>query len=162
MFQSNEFDEITENLMLGDYNASLDVPQLKRKGIKKILTVMDYKGGPKYNVNDFIHKRFNIYDVSGENIIQYFGECINFIRGNEKVLVHCMAGASRSAAIVIAYLMWSKKWKFEQAFNYVKLKRPIICPNDGFLKQLKMFDELLIKNDYNIEKIKFKEIIYYY
>ena len=68
MFQSNEFDEITENLMLGDYNASLDVPQLKRKGIKKVLTVMDYKGGPKYNDNDFIHKRFNIYDVSGENI----------------------------------------------------------------------------------------------
>ncbi len=73
-----------------------------------------------------------------------------------------MAGASRSATIVIAYLMWNKKWKFEQALNYVKLKRPIICPNDGFLKQLKMFDKLLIENDYDIERIKFKEIIYYY
>ena len=28
------------------------------------------------------------------------------------------------------------KWKFEEAFNFVKSKRSIICPNTGFTSQL--------------------------
>ena len=40
---NNPFDEIIENLYLGDYDASLDIPKLKEKGIKKVLTISDYK-----------------------------------------------------------------------------------------------------------------------
>ena len=96
-----------------------DIKDLKEKGIKKILTVMN--GTPhKYNKEDgFNHKMFEIYDTSYENIIQYFGECLNFIKGDEKILVHCAAGASRSATIVIAYLMWKNKMKFDDALKFV-------------------------------------------
>ena len=161
MNQINEMDKITENIFLGDYSASVDVPLLKKLGIKKVLTISDYLGGPKYDMNDFIHKRINIYDVSGVNIIQYFGECIKFMQGNEKILVHCMAGLSRSATIVIAYLMWSQRWKFADALDYVVKRRPLVCPNDGFQKQLKIFENLLINNFYNIDYIDFKDIIWY-
>ena len=157
-FNYNDLDEILENLYLGDYSSCVDIQQIKDKKIRKVLTVMDYLGGPNYNPQQIIHKRFDIADVSQENIIKYFGECLNFIKGEEKVLVHCMAGASRSATIVIAYLMWTKKWKFEEAFIYVKSKRPIVCPNDGFQQQLKMFEKLLIDNEYDINKINFKDI----
>ena len=157
-FQIHDLDEIIDNIWLGDYSASVDVSNLKNKGIKKVLTVMDYLGGPNYKENEFIHKRFEIDDSCRQNIIQYFGECLKFIKGNEKILVHCMAGASRSATIVIAYLMWNNKWKLEQALKITKEKRPIVGPNEGFLKQLEMFEKLLIENDYNIEKINFKDI----
>jgi len=53
------------------------------------------------------------------------------------VLVHCAAGKSRSASLVIAYLMREFKWKYEEAFNYVKSKRSIVQPNPGFVKLLK-------------------------
>ena len=77
----------------------------------------------KYNKEDgFNHKMFEIYDTSYENIIQFFGECLNFIKGDEKILVHCAAGASRSATIVIAYLMWKNKMKFDDALNLYKKK----------------------------------------
>ena len=69
-----------------------------------------------------------------------------------------MVGASRSATIVIAYLMWTKKMKYDDAHKIVKNKRFIIWPNPGFIEQLKMFDKLLVENDYDIEKIKFDEI----
>ena len=155
---NNPFDEIIENLYLGDYDASLDIPKLKEKGIKKVLTISDYKNGPKYEPGEFIHKRIDITDYGIENIIQYFGECLKIILGEEKILVHCMAGASRSATIVIAYLMWIKRWKFNEALVFAKKKRPIVFPNDGFKEQLKMFEKLLEDNDYDIDKINFKEI----
>ena len=150
--------EINENLYLGDYGSSLNIDKLKEKGIKKVLTVMDFLDRPNYNSEEIIHKRFKITDYEQQNIIQYFGECLNFIKGKEKILVHCMAGASRSATIVIAYLMWTKKWKFKEAFDFTKSKRPIVCPNNGFQDQLKLFEKLLIENNYDIDKINFKEI----
>ena len=113
---------------------------------------------PNYKSEEIIHKYVEISDFDFKNIIQYFGECLNFIKGEEKVFVHCMAGASRSATIVIAYLMWIKKMKFDEALNFVISKRPIVDPNDGFREQLKIFEKLLEKNNYDIDKINFSEI----
>ena len=155
----NGFDQITEKIYLGDYTSANDIPKLKEEGIKKVLTVMDYDDGQIYDPNEFTHLKFNVCDDEYQNIIQYFGECLNYIKEkDEKVLVHCMAGASRSATIVIAYLMWTQKLKFDKAFDLVKSKRQIVCPNDGFQEQLKLFEKLLIENDYDINKINFKEI----
>ena len=155
---NNALDEILENLYLGGYEASMDIPLLKEKGIKKVLSVMDCKDGPNYKPEEFIHKKINISDFVITNIIQYFGECLHFIKGDEKILVHCMSGASRSATIVIAYLMWIKKFTFKEALDFAKKKRPIVFPNDGFKDQLKLFEKLLKDNDYDIDKINFSEI----
>ena len=151
-------DEIIENLYLGTCGAAKDIEQLKEKGIKKVLSVMEISECPEYNPEEFKHLKFDIDDIEAQNIIQYFGECLKFIKGNDKILVHCMVGASRSATIVIAYIMWTKKMKFDEAFEFVKSKREIVSPNDGFQSQLKIFEELLIKNNYDIDKINFKEI----
>ena len=153
----NDYDEIIPNLYLGNLLIANDIKLLKEKGFKKILTIMDNEG-PKYEEKDFIHKKINIEDYSGENIIQYFGDCLNFMNDKEKILVHCMAGASRSATIVIAYIMWNKKMKFNNALNLVKSKRAVVNPNRGFKEQLKIFDKLLYFKNYNIDKINFKEI----
>ena len=153
----NNLDLITDNIWLGNYFSSKNIEVLKKEGIEKVLTIMD-DFGPVYKNNDFIHKKIEIDDVETENIIQYFGECLNFMKDNKKILVHCMAGASRSATIVIAYLMWTKKMKFIDALNYTQSKRTIVDPNSGFKEQLKMFEKLLVDNNYDIEKINFKEI----
>ena len=157
-FLSSDIDQIDDKIWLGNYEAARNIADLKAKGIKKILSVLDYLQMPEYDKKDFIHKKILIPDFYEENIIQYFGECLNFIKGKERILVHCMAGASRSATIVIAYLMWTQKWKYPEAHKFTQSKRSITSPNDGFIEQLKMFEKLLIENDYNIDKINFKDI----
>jgi protein-tyrosine phosphatase len=42
--------------------------------------------------------------------------------GYDKVFVHCAAGMSRSATIVIAYLMWKQKMLLSDAIDFVKKK----------------------------------------
>ena len=160
--------EIEEGLWLGDFSSAINIKKLKKKGIKKILTVIrqfgmlctgEFDPGPNYNSEDgFNQKIIQIDDIGSRNIIKYFGECLNFIDGNEKVLVHCMAGVSRSATIIIAYIMWKKKMKYDDVLNFVKQKRPIVDPNEGFVKQLKLFEKELEKNEYDINNIKFDEI----
>ena len=59
---------------------------------------------------------------------------------NKNVIVHCAAGMSRSPSLVIAYLMIENRWCYEEAYNYVKSRRPIIEPNIGFVKQLKALE----------------------
>jgi hypothetical protein len=58
---------------------------------------------------DFIYKSLGIIDTPSQNIAQFFPECSAFIhqcriRG-QRVAVHCIEGKSRSATVVVAYLM---------------------------------------------------------
>ncbi|KAL9656186.1 hypothetical protein ABK040_007803 [Willaertia magna] len=85
--------------------------------------------------------RIPIHDADHEDIKQYFDTCYNFIEKafndeNGRVLVHCKAGVSRSAAIVISYLMKKMNISFYSAYQMVKGRRPMVLPNEGFFKQL--------------------------
>jgi protein-tyrosine phosphatase len=65
------------------------------------------------------------------------------ISNGGKVLVHCAQGRSRSASMVIAYLMKQQHMSFHQALSQVKEARPIISPNEGFMAQLQKFEKTL-------------------
>ena len=52
-----------------------------------------------------------------------------------KVLVHCHQGRSRSAAVVLAYLMLKHEMTLLDAIKTLRERR-WIWPNDGFLNQL--------------------------
>lgn len=71
------------------------------------------------------------------------------------VLVHCNAGVSRAAAIVIGFLMNSEEISFTSAFSLVKNARPSICPNAGFMEQLRTYQEGKESNKFdNIQELE--------
>jgi len=50
---------------------------------------------------------------------------------------------SRSASVVIAYLMYKKQFTYTEAVYHTRAQRPVIDPNDGFKVQLAQFAESL-------------------
>jgi protein-tyrosine phosphatase len=151
--------QVTENIYLGNIYDAFNQRNLEDLGIKKVLSLISDPQLLMYP-KEIEHKLIKINDLPRENIIKYFGECLLFIEGDKKVLVHCIAGASRSATIIIAYLMWKKQLNYIESYNILEKIRPIVYPNYGFVRQLKMFDKLLKKNKYNISMINFQSIKY--
>ena len=74
------------------------------------------------------------------------------VRPSSCVLVHCMAGVSRSASVVIAFLIASQGWSLDEAMSFVKSKRKNISPNVGFAEQLANFESKRLerKSEFNI------------
>lgn len=65
------------------------------------------------------------------------------------VLVHCLAGVSRSVSVTMAYLMHARLLNFEEAFALVRLRKPDISPNFHFLRQLHSFERQLVDENPN-------------
>ena len=81
-----------------------------------------------------------IHDDPSEDIGAYLKSAVEFIgtalgRG-EGVLVHCMMGISRSATVVIAYLMRTKNQTLDEALQHCRDRRPMCLPNHGFIRHL--------------------------
>ncbi|CAJ2671684.1 unnamed protein product [Trifolium pratense] len=91
-------------------------------------------------------------DTESENLLDHLEVCIDFIDRSRKegsVLVHCFAGVSRSASVITAYLMKSENLSLEDALESLRQSCEFVCPNDGFLEQLKMFEEMGFKVDHS-------------
>jgi hypothetical protein len=56
------------------------------------------------------------------------------------VLVHCAAGVSRSATVVLGYLMARHNLSLTAALEHLKAVRPWVAPNTGFMQQLAAFE----------------------
>lgn len=61
------------------------------------------------------------------------------LAGGGTVLVHCMAGISRSACVVMAYLVAKKGYTLTKAFHFVVFRRDCVQPFGRFLQQLKVW-----------------------
>lgn len=88
-----------------------------------------------------------------DDMLHYFEQGFAFIdKAREEgvgVLVHCKQGVSRSASLVIAYLMKSQKMSFQNAYTFLKQKSPSITPNLQLIYQLLEFEKTLdLKSDH--------------
>ena len=66
----------------------------------------------------------------------------NALRQRGKVLIHCAAGISRSSTVLIAYLMKMKQWRYDDTLEFVKCRRDCVEPNEAFVRQLRLLDEM--------------------
>uniref|UniRef100_A0A182MH32 Dual specificity protein phosphatase 22 n=1 Tax=Anopheles culicifacies TaxID=139723 RepID=A0A182MH32_9DIPT len=83
-------------------------------------------------------------DKPDQNLSQYFSVCNDFIhsarlkQGN--VLIHCLAGMSRSVTVAVAYIMCVTPLSWKEALKVVRAGRSIANPNLGFQNQLQEFE----------------------
>ncbi|EOY08826.1 PREDICTED: dual specificity protein phosphatase 12 [Theobroma cacao] len=115
---------------------------------QKLLYLLEYAGKDL----KLVRMAVPIRDMESENLLDYLDACFDFIDQSRKegsVLVHCFAGVSRSAAIITAYLMRTEQLSQEDALESLRQTCEFVCPNDGFLEQLKMFEEMGHKVDHS-------------
>lgn len=118
-------DEIEPRLFLGNCTAARNIQFLKSKRISHILTIDSFPI-PNYVCSSasVANKYIHISDMSRENILEHFEDCISFIEdalkdpnGVNCILVHCFYGVSRSATIVIAYMMKKYSISYQKAYE---------------------------------------------
>ena len=141
---------IEDKLILGSIESSYLKDKLKELGVTHILMIGFFMT-PIYP-QDFIYENYEVNDYSNENILQYLVEGIRFIDNSKVCYCHCQLGKSRSASFAIAYVMYKNRIHFSKAFNFVKKKRKMIFPNEGFQCQLEDFDIILSNFDYDLNK----------
>jgi len=85
--------------------------------------------------------KINILDTPSADLKSHLDDACARIEkslaSGKNVLVHCQQGISRSASVVIAYLIKKYGMSYEYAFAFVKRYRACIKPNPGFVKCLK-------------------------
>ena len=108
-------------------------------------------------LKNIISFQIPVADLPEEDLIStWFGTAIKFIedciKNNGKILIHCYHGVSRSATILAAYLLKcgmddtqidfneiSDLNSVEDVITFMKGRRPIVCPNEGFVSQLRLW-----------------------
>lgn len=135
--------EIYPNIYLGSLQAALDETNIRKYNIRGILTVANQL---KVEVPEGIqYLQINIADHPCSNILEIIDQSLEFIDSiilnDDRILVHCASGVSRSASVCCAWLMIRKNLSFEESIELVRQNRPRANPNLGFRQQLNFLEK---------------------
>jgi protein-tyrosine phosphatase len=134
--------EIIPGIFLGNaYNASNN-STLQYYKIKTIVNVS--KEIPNSFEGRYNYYRVPIQDDSEHHISDFIQEILEFLNSttidNENaILIHCYMGSSRSASVVLLYLITKLQYDFDTALTLIKTKRPIVNINNNFLEDIRQF-----------------------
>ncbi|KAF9582113.1 hypothetical protein BGW38_000623 [Lunasporangiospora selenospora] len=160
---------VLPNLYLGAEHNATDIPTLMRLGITLVLNVAVEIASDSYTEGSLAPLPTNANTVErldqSSTLVQYrslawthhqksllqdfpkafalMDEAIALNNNQGKVLVHCQLGVSRSASLVIAYVMRSQRMGLNEAYDFVKERSAVISPNMSLMYQLAEFEKSL-------------------
>ncbi|KAK0614589.1 protein-tyrosine phosphatase-like protein [Immersiella caudata] len=156
-----DISRIIPGLYLGNIVASYHVPKLQEHNISAIVSLVESRhprwATPKFqsqipssesdsDTHQSQHLVIPAFDSDTQDLLMHFQKICDFIdaqmNAEQNVLVHCIAGVSRSPTAVTAYLM--RKWGkgVDKTLAYVAGKRREARPSESFLEQLRVWEEV--------------------
>ncbi|KAM9146870.1 dual specificity protein phosphatase 8 isoform 1-T1 [Pangshura tecta] len=137
---------ILPHLYLGSQKDVLNKDLMTQNGISYVLNASNSCPKPDF-ICDSHFMRIPVNDNYCEKLLPWLDKSIEFIDKAKvsscQVIVHCLAGISRSATIAIAYIMKTMGLSSDDAYRFVKDRRPSISPNFNFLGQLLEYERSL-------------------
>ena len=131
---NNSADEILPNLWLGNIKAATDAKWLAEKGIKCVFNcTKDIPFVPtiqrQYRVP--VDDNLQAEEIRNLNLWSYeiVYKMLREYKTGQPMLVHCYAGMQRSAACLAMFLIATKNMTPDQAYEFIKDKRPIAFQN---------------------------------
>ena len=139
---------IEKRLLLGNAACSADREALREARVAYIVNATSDL--PNHCAADNIeYLRVPVEDALDADLLAYLDIAVDFLAralsdpyACGSVLVHCQQGVSRSATIVIAYLIRERGHTFRSALAHVQQRR-FIRPNEALLKQLAEYEGLI-------------------
>lgn len=124
--------EVVPRVYIGDADDARRPNALVKAGITRVLTVHTdsfAEGFPETTTHNML---VQATDTEETDLLSRFQDCIDFIEAARqeevKVLVHCNAGVSRSATVVMAFVMQKMQMDCPAAFRMIKgIHRPAMC-----------------------------------
>ena len=151
-------------LYIGGLYALYQTDLIRAAGITHVLSVIDYDPLLQDKFAHLKHFHIRADDHPNEDILQHFPEAVRYIDqaleevgrieetgqdasrnevyGAGGVFVHCAMGKSRSATLVVAYLMWKYSLDAGMALGQLCEGRPVCDPNPGFKEQLSVWEKM--------------------
>ncbi|PAA66250.1 hypothetical protein BOX15_Mlig006006g1 [Macrostomum lignano] len=131
---------------VGSQSDACDADVMRRHGITHVLNV-SANCVQSQHVPEAAFMRVPVNDGYSDKLLPHFKLAFQFLdnvrKSNGRCLVHCLAGISRSPTVAIAYIMQHLGLSQDEAYRFVKARRPSISPNFNFLGQLLEFERLL-------------------
>lgn len=136
--------ELYPNLFISNRITAENIDILREKKITCIISITN-SFTDKQILNEYAKLRIDrysyfLFDSPNENIkrVSDITDKIidHYLSLGGRVLVHCEMGISRSASVVISYIMKKENKSYEQVLSDVRKIRKIINPNPGFVRQL--------------------------
>ena len=145
MLPGTAFDEVYPDILVGEASIAKNKDRLGRIGVTHVLNTAEgrtgfhVQTGPAFYGDQLEYFGIEATDADNFSLRPLFDQCSDFIEAalakQGKILVHCRQGVSRSATIVLAFLMARRGMPLKEALKTVHDERNV-CPNDGFLNQL--------------------------
>lgn len=138
-------DMVVDHIALGSLRTVQSMPSLQQLGVTHVLTCGRNLRTPQFPppIQQMV---LDVDDNDEQDMNQYFLTAIEFMQScvssGGLCIVHCFAGVSRSATVVVAYLMKSRQLSFTQALEFVQQQRPAANPNPNFRRQLIEFESM--------------------
>ena len=152
---------VLDRLLIGGEDQAADGATLALTGVTHVVNCTNNlpnhferadHDGPDANANtnaaglNLKYFRVSAKDLDNVMIDVFFDAAVGFIKAaldeapETKVLVHCHAGRSRSATIVLAYMIAELGHDLASAHAVVKAARTSVSPNFGFWMQLVRYE----------------------
>jgi Leucine-rich repeat (LRR) protein len=146
--------QILDKLYLGSYRSTLNEYVYKNLNISVVYTIG--RDMTPLILQGTEHKIYIIDDFDTSNInFDVLNSIHEHINNGDRCLVHCQMGISRSATIVIAYLMKYCCMRLQEAYNFVLKRKCNMYPNNGFMAQLnKLNKELYPDEEIFVRKVQ--------
>lgn len=130
--------EIDNFIYLGSSIDAANYKQLKDNQINCIINVT--KEISNYYEDEFDYHRISVDDIENETIINNLELVYKYIeeqiKNKNKILIHCFAGRSRSAAVVLFYMIKKYELNINEAYDLILKKRHVVNINKSFYNEI--------------------------
>jgi len=137
---------VIDNIYIGNSLNASNYYELKENNISHIINVSEEISN--YYPDEIEYYRIPVTDTNDASLKKYFSDSLKFIHDIDhfitegNVLIHCFMGSSRSATIVLLYLMRVHGMSLDEAYRFLKNKRPVVNVNVTFMEELRKLNQV--------------------